>query len=34
MARAGLVLNLVTIALTTAFVYFLLPLALGVELDA
>ncbi len=32
MARAGLVLNLVTIVLTTAFVYLLLPLALGVEL--
>ncbi|MFP4130362.1 MAG: SLC13 family permease [Halorhodospira sp.] len=34
MARAGLVLNLITIALTTAFVYLLLPLALGVELAA
>ena len=34
MARAGLVLNLITIVLTTAFVYLLLPLALGVELAA
>ncbi|MFP4648217.1 MAG: SLC13 family permease [Halorhodospira sp.] len=34
MARAGMVLNLITIALTTVFVYFLLPLALGVELSA
>lgn len=32
MARAGLLLNLVTIVLTTLFVYFLLPVALGVEL--
>ena len=32
MARAGLVLNLITILLTTAFIYLLLPLALGVEL--
>ncbi|MBK5936072.1 MAG: SLC13 family permease [Halorhodospira halophila] len=32
MARAGLLLNLVTIVLTTVFVYFLLPVALGVEL--
>ncbi len=30
MARAGLLLNLVTIALTTVFVYFLLPVALDV----
>lgn len=34
MARAGLVLNLITIVLTTAFVYLLLPVALGVELAA
>lgn len=34
MARAGLVLNIVTIVLTTLFVYFLLPAAMGVELTS
>ncbi|MCG5530150.1 SLC13 family permease [Halorhodospira halochloris] len=32
MARAGLVLNMVTILLTTLFVYFLLPVVMGIEL--
>ena len=32
MARAGFALNLVTIALTTMFVYWLLPVVMGIEI--
>lgn len=32
MARAGFALNLVTIALTTVFVYWLLPLVMGIDI--
>lgn len=32
MARAGFALNVVTIVLTTLFVYFLLPIVMGIEI--